>query len=52
MLIPTHLAHTQHNDGPMMWDNDDAARTRTTMAEARKTQDEEATAQKQHDQDT
>jgi len=34
-----------------MWDNDDAARTRTMAAEVRKTQDEEATAQEQHNQD-
>ena len=50
-FISTHLAHTQHNDGPTMWDNKNVARTRTRMAEVRKTQDEEATAQGQHDQD-
>jgi len=52
LLIPTHLAHTQHDDGPMTWDKDDTARTRTMAAEARKTQDEEATAQERHNQDT
>jgi len=51
MLIPTHLAHTQHDNGPTTWDNDDAARTRTTVAEVRKAQDKEATAQERHNQD-
>jgi len=37
-FIPTHLAHTQHNNGLTMWDNDDAARTRTRTAEVRKKQ--------------
>jgi len=30
-FVPTHLAHTQHDNGPMTWDNDNAARTGTTM---------------------
>jgi len=28
-FVPTHLAQTQHDNGPTTWDNDDVARTGT-----------------------